>query len=192
MIKENNDEGIPSGYTRVTDVFKPFTKFDLVDEEILASRSRIGNMAHHYAEMYSLKLLIDSMPLVVKPYFLSFKKWFDEYVEKVVACEMRVNSQSLLLSGKIDLIVKLKGDNENTFSLIDEKIGTSFSPTWRLQTAAYRMLFREEIGLNISRRLTLRLQADGSMPLLNEMTNHEYDELNFLKCLDLHRFFNGF
>ena len=185
------DKEIPSGYTRVTDVLKIFTKFDHVDPSTLSERAYLGSLAHHYAEMYSLHLLIDSMPLVVKPYFISFKKWFDEYVEKVIACEMRVNSESLLLSGKIDLIVQLKGDDENTLSLVDQKIGVAFSPTWRLQTAAYRMLFKREVGLDISRRMTLRLKSDGGMPLLDEMTNHEYDELNFLKCLDLHRFFNG-
>ena len=56
--KPSKKEEIPKGYTRVTEIFKPYSKLDLVDPEILAYKSKIGDLTHHYVEMYSLHLLI--------------------------------------------------------------------------------------------------------------------------------------
>lgn len=187
--KLSKKEEIPKGYTRVTEVFKPYSKLDLVDPDILAYRSKIGDLTHHYVEMYSLNLLITSIPKIIKPYLISFKNWFDEYAEEVLMTEVRINSEKYLLTGKPDFIIKIKGDD--FYSVLDVKTPANFQKTWRAQTAAYQILIEEELGIKIKRRISLRLDQEGGSPHFDEMIFHEYDKKIFLDMLSVHRFFNG-
>lgn len=86
-----------------------------------------------------------------------------------------------MLSGQIDMICVLKG--ESCLTLVDIKTPASPSPTWNLQTAAYRLLAWEELRADISRRFCLMLPKYGGKAKISEYSKHKLDEDEFLKLL---------
>lgn len=186
-MKNQNDE-IPLGYIRVTEVLKLYSGLDAIDPEVLAKAADRGKRVHGFCELYVRNLLIDDPDDDCRNYVDSFKDWFDSMVDDVIMIEERMNSEKYRLSGKFDLLVKLKGCD--CFTLVDIKTPLAVSRTWPLQTAAYRMLLREDKGINAGRRACLMLpRTEGALPMFIEYKEHERDEALYLKALELHRFF---
>lgn len=188
-MTDNEDDEIPPGYTRVTEVLSPFTDFSGIAPDVLANAADRGQRVHRYCELYSKSLLIEDPTPDCKKYVDSFIEWFDTYVDRVVFSEKRINCAKLRLSGRFDSVFMLKGD-ENP-SLIDIKTPQSSSKSWDLQTAAYKILLREEHNFHVSRRACLILDKFGGKARFKEHSQHELDEGRFLHALDLHRFFKG-
>src|SRR5271163_3329415 len=152
MLQENN---IPSGYLRVTEVLQPFSTLGNIDPNTLANAADRGTRVHAYCESYALGLFVFDIDLDCNNYFSVYKDWFDSMVKEVIHTETRCNSKKYRLSGAFDMIAILKGDSKP--SLIDIKTPALGSLSWQLQTAAYRMLAREEMGIECSRRICLML-----------------------------------
>jgi hypothetical protein len=184
-----NDTTIPEGYTRVTDILKPFSKLDQIDPVTLKKAADRGTRVHKFCTLYALHMLIVDVDEDCKGYFESFKNWFDSTVEGISVRPQRINSPTLMISGEYDLIVKLKGDDGVT--LVDLKTPATHSKTWQLQTAAYKMLIEDEICLPVDRRAVVQLKKDGSRITFIEHLDHNNDKQLFLNALSLHRFFNG-
>ena len=184
---KNNE--IPHGYLRVTEVLQPFSNFDGIDAVTLANAANRGSRVHSYCEAHALGLFVEEIEEDCKNYVEVFKTWFDEMVTKVLHTEVRLNSERYRISGAFDLIAILKGDTEP--SLIDYKTPLTASPTWQLQTAAYRILIEEELKLSVSRRLCVMLPKYNKDVKIVEFTNHLQDQQLYLKALELYRFFNG-
>jgi hypothetical protein len=184
-----DDDIIPSGYTRVTEILSPFNDFSNIDPLTLANAADRGQRVHRYCELYSRSLLIEEPTPDCKPYVDSFIAWFDSYVEDVIYSEIRINCAKYKLSGRLDDVFILKGDTLPI--LIDKKTPQNPSKSWELQTAAYRILLREELGFHVERRACIILDKFGGKARFNEHTNHSVDETRFLNALDLHRFFKS-
>lgn len=181
-----NDE-IPAGYFRVTEVLSPYTDFSSIAPEILANAADRGSRVHHFCELYARDLLISDIDDDCKNYFYCFKKWFDEFVSEVVSLEERITSDKYKLSGKYDMIVKMKGSDD--LVLVDIKTPASISPSWALQTAAYKILLREVKGVIVDRRICLLLPKKGDSASAAEYTQHEKHEQLYLNALELFHFF---
>ena len=184
-----SDDEIPSGYTRVTDILSPFNNFSGIDPETLAAAADRGTRVHKLCESYALGLFIVHVDEDCKNYFNAFCKWFDEYVEEVICAEKRLNSPTYLISGKFDLIVRLKGDKR--LVLLDNKTPQTPSKTWKLQTAAYKHLILECLDKVVERRICLMLPKHGPNIRIIEHTDHDHDLELFLSALRLHRFFQS-
>lgn len=182
-----DSDDIPPGYARVTEVLEPYTSFDGIDAAVLKKAADRGTRVHKYCELYVQNLLIEKVDDECKPYVDSFIQWFDSMVKEVWVSEMRLSCSKYLISGKLDLIVTLKGDTTET--LVDLKTPQQASQSWQLQTAAYRYLMRVSQGIDITRRVCLILDKEGKLPKLVEYTDHERDERLFLSAAELFHFF---
>ncbi len=188
-MKQQNDE-IPDGYARVTEVLAPFCNFDHIDPKTLANAADRGTRVHDYCELHALGLFLPELDADCKNYVEAFKEWFDLMVTDVLETETRLNSPTYRVSGKFDMLVKLKGDEGLT--IVDLKTPASPALSWQLQTAAYRLLLKECKGIPADRRISLMLpKHPGGLVKVCEYTDHEKDEALYIKAIELFRFFNG-
>ena len=186
-MTDSSDDIIPPGYARVTEVLEPYISFNQIDPVILQKAADRGTRVHKYCELYVQNLLIEKVEEECKPYVDSFIQWFDTMVQELWVSEMRLSCSKYLISGKLDLIVTIKGDKSET--LVDLKTPQQASQSWQLQTAAYRYLMRVSQGIDIPRRICLILDREGKLPRIVEYTNHEADERLFLSAAELFHFF---
>lgn len=189
-MKKQDD--IPEGYARVTDVLKPYSGLDGIDDRVLARAADRGTRVHDFCELYIRNLLIEEVDQDCKTYFEAFKEWYDLCVDEVIMIEERINSAAYKLSGKFDILCILKGDDFPT--IVDIKTPQNSSSTWPLQTAAYRILLREERDIVANRRGCLMLPNDyptKRTAKFLEYNQHERDEELYLQALQLYRYFKG-
>ena len=187
MKKQENE--IPSGYLRVTEVLMPFSTLTEIDPQTLANAADRGTRVHSYCEAHALGLFVADVDEDCKNYFNVFKVWFDEMVEKVLHSEKRMNSPTLRLSGAMDMIAILKGDTKPT--LVDIKTPASPSTSWQLQTAAYQLLAKECLNENVERRICLMLPKYKDTAKVVEYEDHKGDQAKYLMALELYRFFKS-
>jgi hypothetical protein len=185
---ETSDDIIPEGFNRVTEVLSPYKDFSQIRPEILTHASERGDLVHRFCELYALDLLIEIPSDEVNKYLNSFKLWFDEFVSEVICTEERLNHVQLRLSGRYDLLVKMKGSDQVV--LVDYKTPSQSDRTWNLQTACYMFLLRELRDLSVDRRICLMLDSEGNYPRVIEYTKHKEEERLYLNQLELFRFFN--
>lgn len=180
--------GVPIGYTSVTTVLSAYSGLGDIDKEVLKKAADRGTRAHKLCEMYAKGLLVVDPEPDCMGYIEAFKAWYDAMCIKPLYLEHRLDSAKHRLSGGVDMIAILRGDTEPT--IIDIKTPVNASKTWRLQTAAYKMLAEEELGLKIGRRIALQLPRDGLKAKVIEYTEHAKDQDLYLKALEVYRYFN--
>lgn len=184
MSDEENE--IPKGFTRVTEVISTFNDFGFVSKEVLEAACERGTLVHDMCELYALDMLIMAVPPHVKGYVDCFKEWFDNYVTEVILTETRLNDDGLKLTGKIDYLLKMKGSNQ--LVILDIKTPVSKSKTWQLQTSAYQKLLDEVKGIKVDRRVCLMLSNEGKPAKIIEYTSEKDIEI-FMKAFEVHKFF---
>lgn len=184
----NYNEEIPKGYTRVTEVLTPYKNFDNVLPDVLHQAAERGSKVHDFCELYALNMLIEKPSEEVKPYFESFKFWYDQFVTETVMTEERLSDSELLLTGQFDLLCTIEGSED--LVLVDYKTPSVHEISWRLQMAAYSYLLRKLKGIEVKRRISLRLNDEGKPPSIVEYTNHHHDERLYLNQLEIYRCFN--
>jgi hypothetical protein len=181
---------VPIGYVSVTEVLNPWGKLHLIDPNVLSNAADRGTRVHNFCTLYARNLLLLDPDADCKPYVDAFKQWFDKTVTTVAHLPQRINSEKLKLSGEFDMIVKMKGDDGLT--LLDIKTPQNASASWALQTAGYRKLVHDELGLIVHRRIVVMLpKTRGQNAYVKEYLDHDRDERLFLNNLELYRFFYG-
>lgn len=185
----NLQEDICKNYKRVTSILSPFTDFSNIDPKVLANAADRGTRVHKFCELYLKNLLIEPVTYDCKPYFDSFVKWCDLVLLAVIHAEERYFCDDLKITGQVDLVVMLKGDDEPI--IIDIKTPQTNQKTWQLQTAAYMYLYNGTNNIPIKRRGCLMLSKLGEIAKFKEYTNNERDTELFLSAVKLHDFFNG-
>ena len=58
----NENEEIPEGYNRVTEILAPYKTFAGVDDDVLEFAARRGTLVHYFCEMHALNMLIEKPP----------------------------------------------------------------------------------------------------------------------------------
>jgi len=170
-------------YISVTRALSPYADFSMINPEVLEAAAQRGTRVHTACSNYALGNYA-YVPDMCKGFFESYKKWFDEYVEKVIAVEIALKCDTYGIVGHPDLIVLIKGDEHPT--VIDLKTPITKNKLWEAQLAAYRYLAKK---YNPKRVASLRLKRDGSMPLFDEYDNSEADFAAFLAALTATRYF---
>lgn len=191
MKKQNGpdySEEIPKGYTRVTEVLTPYKNFDNILPDVLHQAAERGSQVHDVCELYALNMLIEKPSEEVKPYFESFKYWYDKYVTQCVMTEERLSDPELFLTGQFDLLCTIEGSED--LVLVDYKTPAVHEISWRLQMAAYSFLLKKLRGIHVKRRISLRLSDEGKPPFIVEYTKHEHDERLYFNQLEIYRCFN--
>jgi hypothetical protein len=173
-------------YHRVTEVLKRFAEYDCIPEFILDKAANRGDRIHAYCEKYVRGNDLSEIDPDCYPYVRAFCDWFDDAVEEVLFCERRLYSKMSNFTGRIDLVVKLYGDE--SYTVVDIKTTVDTHRTWHLQTAAYRLLCLEN-HFEVDRRLILQLKKIGSYTV-HEHKQYIRDTELFLNALSLHNFFS--
>lgn len=178
---------IPTGYIRVTEPLSLLKTFDHIDPAVLKVAADRGTRVHSYCEMYMKNLFIPCVDEDCKPYFDSFVDWYSSCMSNPLFVEERFNCPDYNISGQVDIIGTINGDNE--LSIIDIKTPQSVSPTWALQTAAYQFIVNKETQLGIKRRMCLMLCKFGKKAKIIEYDNYAEDERLYFNLLELYKHF---
>lgn len=152
-------EEILPGYIRISDVLKPFSKFDHINPDVLKNAADRGTRVHDFCNSYANNIFIGDVDEDCKGYVHSFIEWYDENVESLIHSEKRLYDPFLMITGKFDMIVKLKDSQELT--LLDIKTPSSVSKMWGLQLSVYSHLIKHDLRISIGKKMILQLPKDG-------------------------------
>lgn len=177
---------IKPGYSRVTDILSLWNtnvvneEGDIVakifqgskipiDIEILENKGNIGTNVHTAIDAYLTEGLEIPLRIPERGYFDSFHKWYKETGCEVVENEKRYYCDKLMITGAIDALVRLPGEED--LILVDFKTSASESPKiWPLQATFYHYLV-SQTGIKLSPRLIfLKLDKHGEDPVVCEYT----------------------
>jgi hypothetical protein len=176
-------------YPSVTQVLSPWVDYSRVPPELLEAAGKRGRLVHRCCAAHLMNLWT-AVPDGLEGYFRSFLAFSREHIAEVVLVEAALDHPTLLYQGHPDLFCRLKGDRG--LAVVDWKTPLAYSQAWRLQLAGYRELGRYH-GHDIVRNLSIRLKADGRIPLVNDSTEtHHQDFAVFMNALSVWRFFHGF
>lgn len=177
---------IKEGYTRVSDILGQWSREaedengraivakkmsgsnQWIDIQVLDNKAEIGTCVHD-----AIKNHIDGVftPLngVSESYFDSYLAWEKAANFKLVNREERYYCDKLMITGQVDAIITLPGDELPC--IVDFKTSANESPKiWPLQASFYHYL-AEESGLKLSNRmLFIQLSKKGFIPKVYEYT----------------------
>lgn len=179
---------IPKDFARVTEVLECYSDFSAICPKVLANAADRGQRVHNYCEMINLSLFLPEIDADCVPFVECYQKWHNEHVDEVISAEIRLNCPRHMISGQIDIICRLKGSSE--IYIIDIKTPVACKKAWHLQTAAYKLLAREQLNISGASRSCLMLSRTGGKAKLKPFSN-PLDETRFLHALDLYRYFRN-
>lgn len=177
----------------VTRALNPFSDFSKIPPDILNYASDRGSRVHAACAEYALDHLlgVDSILTYdwdVSPFFDSFKRWFDDYVQQVFFVEEEFADPTLGFFGHPDLGVELIDGRK---VVPDLKTPATESPTWKAQLAAYIHLVNQspKYGGGFSCGFALQLHREGRLAIAREYNYFEGDFAAFLSSLNSVRYF---
>jgi len=171
-------------YPRVTEIISPWSGLDKIPEATLQYAADRGTRVHSYCTRYAIGDFVVSVDADCRPYFDSFRRWFDSQVESVLLAEERFIHPLLNYTGQIDLYVILKSAES---ALVDIKTPVTSYPIWAMQLSAYRSLlaahnhFPERIG-------SLQLSPEGKTPRMKWYQDSAMDLNAFMSALNVHNY----
>ena len=175
----------------VTEVLAPWSAYGFCSEEVLALAAERGSAVHRASASYAQGL----MPVIKKEwfgYFVSFRKWFDEYVDRVIFVEEHMIDPDLGYHGHPDLGVRLKPVFDIEVPVIDLKTPLAAYPTWKAQTGAYLHLAHHEYpDEGFDSTMSLQLDPGGRVAKANIYKTPPQDFAGFLSALNAYRYFNS-
>lgn len=165
-------------YVRVSEVLKPFNDFSGIDPIVLNNKANLGTRVHQ-----AINDEINGEFPIITPdifgYIQSFHKWRELIEPTFLESEMRYYDSAKMLTGCIDTLIQLKGEEKAI--LVDFKTSAQESPTvWPMQAHLYQYLLSTANKIIAPRFLFLKLAKDGDFP---KVCQYRFD-LNILrKCL---------
>lgn len=171
----------------VTQVLAPYADFSGIPVAVLEHAAARGTRVHAACAAYAQGLFVVPLEADAKPYFQSFRRWFDYTIDEVVAVEKEL-IHPFGFVGHPDLIVKIRGDKHP--SVVDLKTPAAVNKLWRAQLAAYVNCANKN-GIPAKRGMSLRLKKDGSFPIVNEYNPAAEDWAAFLNAFYSHQYFMG-
>jgi hypothetical protein len=185
---------IKPGYTRVSDILKPWTNFDNIPPEILERKRKIGEEVHEAIHMFNCCIPVTYEGEGIS-YFESALNWMQKFkvMIDVDHSETRLYDDELMITGKIDALVKFPHEDEMV--MVDWKTSASANKKtkllWQLQGTLYHYLLMKNDYPNLSDRfLFIQLDSDSGLPKIHEFT-YSSDVMNVAASLiAAHRYFN--
>lgn len=165
----------------VTQIIKAVvpTDFSFIKPEVLDRKRQIGVATHKAIDLFIAgKLDEETLHEAVRPYFLSWLRWYELGAE-IIQAEQRVYSP-LGYAGTLDCLCEIRGEPW----LFDWKCTSRPEKAHRPQTAAYALTKPEWKG----RRAALYLNKNGGKPLLVEHEDSDFaDWLAILRVYNYQR-----
>lgn len=175
---------------RVTEILRPFTKFDQVPKKILENAKERGTSVHALCAGIAKGAWVPDNMIAeeLRGYVESFKKWSKAQVTKFLLIEKRFMDEHLNYTGQLDFVVQ--GMDEELY-LVDLKTGSTPQKTHKVQMAAYENLLGKH-GVQVKGAMLVYLSKEGEFPEIEMI--HEYDFMEhyhcFLSALDCYNYFN--
>ena len=171
-----------------TEVIAPWTDFSKIPPDVLQRAADRGTDVHAACTTFAKGLPVMGLPVELRGYFDSYRRWFEQIVQEVILVEERLFDEANGYCGQIDLLVKTK---QGEVVLVDLKTPIALSKSWKLQIASYRHLL-EMNGYHPDRCGSLRLSPDGKIPKMDFYEGSAAQDFNiFLHALNCYRFFRG-
>lgn len=173
----------------VTQIIKPFIKPNFILEHgSIAEEAYLqrGSEVHRWASNYA-RAIWSKIPPLYEGYCESFKKWFDDWVIKVLFVEQEFIDPVLGFKGHPDFACLLSGENDPV--LIDLKTSQTNHKWWQAQIAAYLHLVQINGFPSIKRAGALKLKQDGSIATFVTCEIPQKAFQAFLWALNCYRFF---
>jgi hypothetical protein len=178
---ESQEKKLPS----VTQILKPYSNFSGISLDVLQHAAERGKKVHSACGSYAQGLWVPKLDDECMGYFLSFRRWFLNVVERAVDVEFEVRNEKMGYVGHPDLLCVFRGDKK--FTIVDLKTPLLLSPTWPLQLAAYKYA-KSDSGCHVSRVGTLRLAKDGGQAKFDEFTDTQRAFKAFCGALSVHQY----
>jgi hypothetical protein len=176
-----------TNHPRVSDILKPWEKFDNVPEDRLIQGQIRGNVAHATLACYAKGLWYPPVPSIYQGYVDSGKNWLDKYVIEILLVEETLVDEDMGFHGTPDLIVRM---TDGILTLPDWKTPKAKSKMWQARMAAYRHLARHN-GYLVEKVGTVRLREDGSPAIFDQVDVPESIFAGFHGALIAHKFFGN-
>jgi len=173
----------------VTEVLSVYNDFSGIPDHVLHDAATRGTRVHKLAEAYANGLFV-GMPddQKVVGHFLSFQKWFDQYVKEVLLVERQLTDDVFGFCGRLDFGFELTDGRK---VICDLKTPVVESPTWRAQTAAYLYLANNQTPHRFDGTMALQTRADGKAAR-GLVYEYQADDLAaFMSALSAYRYFKG-
>lgn len=177
-------------YPRVTEILRPFTKYDFVPKKILDNAKTRGTTVHALCAGIAKGNWIPESMIAedLQGYIKSFKHWSEAQVDKFVIIEKRFLDAHLLYTGQVDFVVKGK---DGELYLADLKTGSTPQKTHKVQLAAYENLLGAH-GIQVRGAMLVYLSKEGEFPEIDII--HEYEFGPHYSCfqsaLECYNYFN--
>ena len=127
----------------VTTALSPFFDASKISPDVLEFAKTRGTETHQACAARARGLpvfLSDS----ARPYFESFRNWFDRYVKRVLFVEAEFSDPNIYgIVGHVDLVAELV---DGRIVVVDYKTPVVESRTWALQISAYCHLIEPIVG----------------------------------------------
>lgn len=165
-------------YARVTsDVLNPFVNFDSIPQDVLERKAALGTRVHDAIH----KEVQGEFPVIglqEQPYFKSFELWRAAVQPAFLMMEQRVYCDQKMITGCIDALVKLEGEDKGV--LVDWKTSVKESAiTWPMQAHLYHYLL-QSAGISVaSRFLFVKLDPYGGLP---KVFQYKFDIATLSRC----------
>lgn len=169
---------------RVTAPLGPFFDKDAIPPHVLEMASARGTEVHAACAAYARGLPV-FVSDAARPYFESFKMWFDRYVVKVLFVEAEFSDPTCYgITGHPDIVCVLV---DGRVVVVDYKTPAAESKTWRAQVACYAYLVRPVVGK--VEGLALMLRNDGGPAKAIVYRHQASDFAGYLAALQAWRHF---
>ena len=171
-------------YARVSEVIRPFLDLGKMEDDPdykqnFERKGILGTQVHE-AIKDELDGLMPVLPPKSRGYFKSWDKWNKAIDPIFVKKETRFFCQRKLLTGCIDALVTLPGDDRPT--LADWKTSATESPvTWPMQAHLYYYLLNAN-GIDVNPRfLFVKLDRYGNLP---KVFQYRLDDNLMSRCIE--------
>lgn len=177
-----------TGYHSITDALSPY-----IDKRWFTDYHRNrGSYAHAGMSAYALNLFFAANKDGWNGYIISGKRWFDQYVKKVLYVEQRLTCHDYRTTGQSDLIAIMRPPWDDLTALIDWKTSQAEYKTWKYQTGGYKYLTEKNLDVKIDIRLAVRLRQEATKDCLHSIyKDHDHDESIMLQLVNCYNALGG-
>lgn len=159
----------------VTTILDQLQDWWRIDVDVLERAKQIGNAVHRATELDDKGTLVEeSVDPIVAPYLEGWRKFKAHFMPEMESIEEIVYNP-LGFCGTPDRVARIKQNR----TLLDIKSGSVVSPTWGLQTAAYR----NSIIPFPADRAVVHLMGDGTYRYIPQTDSTDWP--TFLAALSL-------
>ncbi len=156
--------------------------FEHVPTDVLRRAANFGTAVHKACEYNDHGTLdLSTVDDAIMPYLDAWQQYLRDFRVEITNIELMLCSEKYQYAGTIDRVAIIGGK----VTVIDIKTPVSTSPSWAIQTAAYRQLLEENNAKPIRERVSIQLTADATYKVVNHADATDFPV--FLSALQVYR-----